>query len=158
MASSAVSTFAQSSGTRDDDLSRTLYLLNQLDDFQQQHFPFMRGLLGLNILFIIGHRQACGIPMNLTEILDTHLTSISTAVRHLRQMEKFGVLFKRKARGDKRNVLYFVAPEHLTKLRALFSQLADSQALQLMPISEQSTDSLYREARDGLTTETSLNR
>lgn len=146
MGTATAPSLTESSNTRDDDLSRAIYLLSQLDEFQWQNFPFLRGRIGLNILLVIGHRQACGMPMNLTEILDTNMTSISTVVRYLRQMEKHGVLFKRKASDDKRNVLYLVASEHLTKLRMLFPYLADSQALQHMPVVGRSTDS-YRDPR-----------
>lgn len=153
----AAHSYAESNSTRDDDLSRTIYLLNQLDDFQRQRFPFLRGRVGLNILLAIGHRQACGMPMTLTEILDADLTSISTVVRNLRQMEKHGVLIKRKASNDKRNVLYLVTPENLSKLRELFAHLADSIAQQLTPILEKSTDSSYRNARGAQNIEPSLN-
>ena len=153
----AATSYAESNSTRDDDLSLTIGLLSQLEDFQRHHYPFLRGHVGLSILLTIGHRQSRGLPMTLSEILEANFTSISTVVRYLRQMEKHGVLFKRKASDDKRNVLYLVSSEHLTKLRGLFSYLADGKTLQLTPILENSSDSKYREALVAQSLEANLN-
>ena len=130
-----LSRFGESNQVVDDDLSQAVSLFDQIHDYQRHHFPFLDDRLGFDLMLKIGHRQVTGMPMNLTEILDANLSSISTVVRHLAKLEKLGVLFKRKAAYDKRVVHYYLAASHLEKMRELFSAVmgegtrpADSRA------------------------------
>jgi DNA-binding MarR family transcriptional regulator len=111
----------------DGDLSRAFSLLKTIRAYQRDHFPFLRNRLDFELLLFIGHGQALGTPMNLTEILTTNLSSVSTMVRHLGRLEKLGVVYKRKTDDDKRNVRYFLAPAHLDMMRGLVDYLRQSE-------------------------------
>lgn len=106
-----------------DDLDRAFSLLKIIRDYNHSRFPFLRTRLDFDLLLFIGHRQALGKPMNLTDILTSNLGSVSTVVRHLGRLEKLGVVLKRKAAADKRNVHYFLADAHLEAMRELVEYL-----------------------------------
>jgi DNA-binding MarR family transcriptional regulator len=106
-----------------DDLDRAFSLLKIIRDYNHSRFPFLRTRLDLDLLLFIGHRQALGKPMNLTDILTSNLGSVSTVVRHLGRLEKLDVVIKRKAAADKRNVHYFLADAHLESMRELVEYL-----------------------------------
>lgn len=102
-----------------DDLDRAFSLLKIIRNYNYSRFPFLRTRLDLDLLLFIGHRQVLGKPMNLTDVLTSNLGSVSTVVRHLGRLEKLGVVIKRKAVTDKRNVHYFLADTHLEAMREL---------------------------------------
>ena len=106
-----------------DELDRAFSLLKIIRDYNHSRFPFLRTRLDLDLLLFIGHRQVLGNPMNLTDILTSNLGSVSTVVRHLGRLEKLGVVSKRKAAADKRNVHYFLADTHLDAMRELIEYL-----------------------------------
>ena len=106
-----------------DELDRAFSLLKIIRDYNHSRFPFLRTRLDFDLLLFIGHRQALGKPMNLTDILTSNLGSVSTVVRHLGRLEKLGVVLKRKAAADKRNVHYFLADAHLEAMRELVEYL-----------------------------------
>lgn len=106
-----------------DDLDRAFSLLKIIRDYNHSRFPFVRTRLDFDLLLFIGHRQVLGRPMNLTDILTSNLGSVSTVVRHLGRLEKLGVVLKRKAAADKRNVHYFLAESHLEAMRELVEYL-----------------------------------
>jgi DNA-binding MarR family transcriptional regulator len=114
-----------------DDLDRAFSLLKIIRDYNHSRFPFLRTRLDLDLLLFIGHRQALGRPMNLTDILTSNLGSVSTVVRHLGRLEKLGVVLKRKAAADKRNVHYFLADAHLEAMRELIDHLQRNGATML---------------------------
>jgi DNA-binding MarR family transcriptional regulator len=114
-----------------DDLDRAFSLLKIIRDYNHSRFPFLRTRLDLDLLLFIGHRQALGRPMNLTDILTSNLGSVSTVVRHLGRLEKLGVVLKRKAAADKRNVHYFLADAHLEAMRELVDHLQRNGATML---------------------------
>ena len=113
------------------DLDRAFFLLKVIRDYNHSRFPFLRTRLDLDLLLFIGHRQALGKPMNLTDILTSNLGSVSTVVRHLGRLEKLGVVLKRKAAADKRNVHYFLADAHLEAMRELIEYLQRNGASML---------------------------
>lgn len=106
-----------------DDLDRAFSLMKIIRDYNRSRFPFLRTRLDLDLLLFIGHRQVLGKPMNLTDILTSNLGSVSTVVRHLGRLEKLGVVIKRKAAMDKRNVHYFLADAHIATMRDLIDYL-----------------------------------
>jgi DNA-binding MarR family transcriptional regulator len=114
-----------------DDLDRAFSLLKIIRDYNHSRFPFLRTRLDLDLLLFNGHRQALGRPMNLTDILTSNLGSVSTVVRHLGRLEKLGVVLKRKAAADKRNVHYFLADAHLEAMRELVDHLQRNGATML---------------------------
>jgi DNA-binding MarR family transcriptional regulator len=114
-----------------DDLDRAFSLLKIIRDYNHSRFPFLRTRLDLDLLLFIGHCQALGRPMNLTDILTSNLGSVSTVVRHLGRLEKLGVVLKRKAAADKRNVHYFLADAHLEAMRELVDHLQRNGATML---------------------------
>lgn len=107
----------------DDDLSRAFSLLKIIRDHHRRRFPFLRDRLDYELLLFIGHCQVLGTPMNLTEILTSNFSSVSTVVRHLGRLEKLKVIYKRRAANDKRNVYYFLADEHIETMRELIDYL-----------------------------------
>ena len=122
---------------RNDELFQIFALLKTIRDYHRHSFPFLRNRLDFELLIFIGFRQAQGRPMNLTEILATSLSSVSTVVRHLGRFEKLGVVNKRKGGDDKRNVRYFLADAHLELMRGLTKHLRHSEVSDgLLPQSE----------------------
>lgn len=122
---------------QDDELFRIFAHLKTIRDYHRHHFPFLRNRLDFELLIFIGYRQAHGMPMNLTEILATSLSSVSTVVRHLSRFEKLGVVNKRKGASDKRNVRYFLADAHLEMMRGLTEHLRHNEISNgLLPQSE----------------------
>lgn len=113
----------ESDDRRGDGLDRAFRLLKLIRDYNHSRFPFLRTQLDFDLLLFIGHRQTLEKPMNLTDILTSNLGSVSTVVRHLGRLEKLGVVVKRKAATDKRNVHYFLAQNHLTAMRELMEHL-----------------------------------
>ena len=133
MASFAAPEPAVTGHDRDDGLFRAFSLLKSIRDYHRQRFPFLRNRLDFELLVFIGYRQSLGMPMNLTDILSASLSSVSTVVRHLGRFEKLGVVHKRKADDDKRNVRYYLAPEHLDMMRGLTEHLRHSDAHGAVP-------------------------
>lgn len=120
------------SGVLDEDLSRVFALLKTIREFHRHNFPFLRNRLDFELLLFIGYSQSLGSPMNLTDILSISLSSVSTVVRHLGRLEKLGVVYKRKADDDKRNIHYFLAPAHLDIMRGLTEHLRHSDVDEAM--------------------------
>jgi len=117
-----------------DDLDRAFSLLKIIRNYNQSRFPFLRTRLDFDLLLFIGHCQALGKPMNLTDILTSNLGSVSTVVRHLGRLEKLDVVIKRKAAADKRNVHYFLADAHLEAMRELIDHLQRNGAVGMLNV------------------------
>ncbi len=117
-----------------DDLDRAFSLLKIIRNYNRSRFPFLRTRLDFDLLLFIGHCQALGKPMNLTDILTSNLGSVSTVVRHLGRLEKLDVVIKRKAATDKRNVHYFLADAHLETMRELIDHLQRNGAVGMLNV------------------------
>lgn len=97
-------------------LDKAFVLLKAVRAYKLERFPFLRTQVDMDLVLFIGHGQTAGQPMNLTDILTSNIGTVSTIVRRLGRLEKLGVVRKRKASADKRNVHYFLAEPYLEAL------------------------------------------
>ena len=87
--------------------------LRKLRNFQKHFLPQLNSLADFDIVRGIGYYQHRGTPLNMKALLREVMGADATVQRRLRRLTRLGVVLKRRARRDRRNLELYVSPRIL---------------------------------------------
>jgi len=106
-----------SDNNRLNDLGFAFSTLRKIREVKLDSFPFLKQSTDYALLLCIGGEQARGHHVNMNYILSSGISTPSTLIRRMAELEAAAVVRKIRSDVDKRNTFYELTDLPLTRVR-----------------------------------------
>jgi hypothetical protein len=85
--------------------------MRALAEFSRRHLPFLKTVEDQDLVREIGHHQAAGAPLTLTQLLVIGAGSRATVQRRLQRLKRLGVVLQSRSKIDRRVFQLALSPD-----------------------------------------------
>src|SRR5882672_10148930 len=85
--------------------------MHALAEFSRRHLPFLKTIEDQDLVREIGHHQAAGVLLTLTQLLMIGVGSRATVQRRLQRLKRLGVVQQSRSKIDRRVLQLTLSPD-----------------------------------------------